>query len=34
MLCISGVDKTRAVVYEVRRDVGLVSVRLITRRTQ
>jgi hypothetical protein len=34
MLCISGVDKARAVVYEVRRDVGLVSVRFITRRGQ
>ena len=31
MLCISSHDKTSAVVFEVRRDVGLTSVRLIKR---
>lgn len=34
MLCISSHDKTTAIVYEVRRDVGLSSVRLIRREEQ
>ena len=29
MLCISSVDKTDGIVFEVRRETGLVSVRLV-----